>query len=127
MIHWGGACGKDAPCPRIALAATFRAKGARPSHLVADGQLDDLLAPLHRPHSGPSTGSGDPGSGGVGGAAGDAGSLPLESGSLPLESRARLIAKALLMYADWYDLDGGALPEAFFRMAAHTPGETIAV
>jgi hypothetical protein len=37
---------------------------------------------------------------------------------LPLESRARLVAKSLAMYEDWYDLDGGALPAPFFDMMA---------
>jgi len=93
VIHWGGACSKHAAVPRIALAATFKAKGSRSTHLTADGALDSLLDPLLA----------NKGEGGV---------------RLPLESRVRLIAKSLAMYEDWYDLDGGALPKPFFDMMA---------
>ena len=33
-----------------------------------------------------------------------------------LSLRSRVVAHALLMYSDWYDLDGGALPGAFFDL-----------
>lgn len=60
--------------------------------------------------------AGDGGGGGVGGG------LPVGC-ALPLTSRVRLVAKALLMYADWYSLDGaGGLPAAFFRLTAGRSG-----
>ena len=96
VIHWGGACGKHAAVPRIALAATFKVRGSRATHLTQDGQLDDLLDGL---------------AGGESEQAGPGGGC-----ALGLEARARLIAKGLIIFRDWYDLDGGALPPDFFSM-----------
>ena len=31
VIHWGGACGKGETVPRIALAATFKRRDAKPT------------------------------------------------------------------------------------------------
>ena len=95
VIHWGGACGKRATVPRIAVAATFKVRGSRATHLTADGKLSGLLEPLRGGES--------------------AGAL-----LLPLESRAQLIARALLIYEDWYDLEkkgaGMAMPGGFFEL-----------
>ena len=88
VVHWGGLCGARAATPRVSLAATFRRPDAPKTHLVADdASLDDVLdfAKL----------ANDP------------------AGAVDPADRARLVANALLMYADWYDLDGGALPAAF--------------
>ena len=90
VIHWGGLCGAGAREPRISLAATFRRADAPPTHLVADGALDGAVPAFD--------------------------ALRADPGAAPRRDRARLVAHALLMYSDWYDLDGGALPDAFFDL-----------
>ncbi len=90
--------------PRISLAATFKAKASKATHLTEDGLLASLLEPLAKQCAADA--------GGAGGAGGGA--------LLPLQDRIRLIARSLLIYSDWYDLEGGALPEAFFRISQHT-------
>ena len=116
VIHWGGACGKRAPVPRIAIAATFKVRGSRATHLTADGQLGGLLEALRSDAGGGGGGGGE----GAAAAAAAAAAASTDPPLLPLQSRARLIAKALLIYEDWYDLEkttrGTAMPSAFFEL-----------
>jgi hypothetical protein len=34
-------------------------------------------------------------------------------------NRVKLIASSLLMYSDWFDLEGSALPDDFYRLVGH--------
>lgn len=105
VIHWGGACGKRAKVPRIAVAATFKVQNAQATHLTSScSELYDLLDPLRKDAQVTSEDGKNIPSSGAG-----------ASRVLPLISRARLVARALLIYEDWYDLNK-SIPRKFFEM-----------
>jgi hypothetical protein len=113
IIHWGGNCGKNAQIPRISLAATFKAKKSTSTHLTSNGLLNNVFDSMKTSPSSSSSSSSffNKHNGN--------GSEDKSESEMSTSNRVKLIASSLLMYSDWFDLEGSALPDDFYRLVGH--------
>jgi len=112
IIHWGGNCGKNAQIPRISLAATFKAKKSTSTHLTSNGLLNNVFDSMKAsPSPSPSSSFFNKHNG--------SGGEDKSESEMSTSNRVKLIASSLLMYSDWFDLEGSALPDDFYRLVGH--------